>query len=97
MSNILPVNNNPCHDTKVFATFGVNEINLLARGDILLLHSDGLSEHDGGNYFPARVERLLVEAGDASATTVVSRLEADIRDAAKPEDDISVVVVRRTE
>lgn len=76
--------------------YEVNEINLLARGDILLLHSDGLSEHDGGNYFPSRVERLLADAAGASASEIASLIEADILDAAPPEDDISVVVARLT-
>jgi serine phosphatase RsbU (regulator of sigma subunit) len=76
--------------------YEVNEINLLNVGDILLLHTDGLTEHAGGNYFPQQVERLLGEIGDESSATICERLEEDLRQAAEPEDDISVVVIRKT-
>jgi len=76
--------------------YEVNEINLLATGDILLLHTDGLTEHAGGDYFPERVERLFAELRDEPAGSICTRLRDDILQAAPPEDDISVVVIRRT-
>ena len=77
-------------------TFAVNEINLLNAGDILLLLTDGLAEHARDGYFPERVERLLVEVGHESAEVICDRLREDLLATAKPEDDISVVVIRRT-
>jgi serine phosphatase RsbU (regulator of sigma subunit) len=75
--------------------YEVNEINLLNVGDILLLYTDGLSEHAEMTYFPGSVERLLAEVGDASASEICRRLREDILAAAPPKDDISVVVIRR--
>jgi serine phosphatase RsbU (regulator of sigma subunit) len=76
--------------------YEVNEINLLAVGDILLLHTDGLSEHGDGRYFPERLERLLAELRDESAAQICSRLREELLAFAPPQDDISAVVIRRT-
>ena len=39
--------------------YEMNEWTLMGRGDILLMHTDGLTEHEGpnGRYFPARSSR----------------------------------------
>lgn len=76
--------------------YEVNEINLLAVGDILLLHTDGLSEHAAGRYFPTGLERLLGELRDESAQEICVRLRQDLLDWGQPEDDVSVVVIRKT-
>lgn len=76
--------------------YEVNEINLLSFGDILLLLTDGLAEHDEGRFFPAVVERLFAECPDCSAADLCERLKQAILAAAPPADDISVVVIRRT-
>ena len=75
--------------------YTVNEIDLLAVGDILLLYTDGLSEHGGGEFFPGEVERLLAESPDMDARSICEALEARVLDYAAPEDDISFVVARR--
>jgi len=75
--------------------YEVNEINLLNVGDTLLLYTDGLSEHAGGRYFSERMEPLLTELRDAPAGAIFGRLREDILAYAKPDDDISVVVVRK--
>ncbi len=75
--------------------YQVNEIDLLGFKDVLLLHTDGLSEHGDGEYFPGRVEALLAEVGDLPAATIAERLREDLLEFAAPEDDISFVVVRR--
>ena len=43
--------------------YEMNEWTLMGRGDILLMHTDGLTEHEGpnGRYFPARSEQKLRE------------------------------------
>ena len=76
--------------------YTVNEINLLVAGDVLLLLTDGLAEHDKGRFFPGKVEQLLVECANVSAAELCRRLESAILKAAMPDDDISVVVIRRT-
>jgi serine phosphatase RsbU (regulator of sigma subunit) len=76
--------------------YEVNEIDLLAVGDILLLYTDGLSDHDGGRYFPARVESLLADMRDGTAREICDALRDDLVKQAAPADDISVVVIRKT-
>ena len=75
--------------------YEINEIDLLAVGDILLLHTDGPTEHADGCYYPDRLERLLVDAGDATAEELCSRIGKDLLSTAEPRDDISFVVIRK--
>jgi serine/threonine protein phosphatase PrpC len=77
-------------------SYTVNEIDLLAAGDVLLLFTDGLSEHAGGEYFPASVGRLLAASGDQTAEQICSAMTADLLAAGAPHDDISFVVVKKT-
>ena len=76
-------------------SYTVNEIDLLAVGDILLLYTDGLSEHGGGDFFPAEVEKLLADSPDMDARSICEALEARVLGYEAPEDDISFVVARR--
>jgi serine phosphatase RsbU (regulator of sigma subunit) len=76
--------------------YEVNEINLLNVGDILLLYTDGLGEHGGGRYFSERLEPLLTELGSVPAGVICKRLREEILAYAEPDDDISVVVIRKT-
>jgi serine phosphatase RsbU (regulator of sigma subunit) len=77
-------------------TYTINEIDLLADGDILLLFTDGLAEHAGGEYFPASVGRLLASSGDQTAKQICGALKADLLASAAPKDDISFVVMKKT-
>lgn len=76
--------------------FEVNEIDLLAIGDTLLICTDGLTEHDGGRFFPGAVEHLLDEHAGSSASELCRLLRAAILDAAPRTDDISAIFIRRT-
>lgn len=76
--------------------YTVNEIDLLAEGDILFLYTDGLSEHAAGQYFPAALETRLAEIQDRSAIEICAALKQDVLAFAPAEDDISFVVVKRT-
>ncbi|HEX6850955.1 MAG TPA: PP2C family protein-serine/threonine phosphatase [Candidatus Polarisedimenticolaceae bacterium] len=76
--------------------YQVNEINLLATGDILLLHTDGLSEHADGTFFPARVEPLLADSAGASASEICERLREALYAEGDPVDDVTVVVLKRS-
>jgi serine phosphatase RsbU (regulator of sigma subunit) len=77
-------------------SYEVNEIDLLNFGDTLLLFTDGLPEHGGGDFFPGVVERLLTDSVDLSAADFCERLRAAILEHGAPKDDISVVAIRRT-
>ena len=76
--------------------YEVNEIDLLAGGDILLLYTDGLGEHGNGKYFPGELQRLLAAHKDLPASEICERLRESLLDAAPQQDDVSVVVVKYT-
>jgi len=76
--------------------YTVNEIDLLASGDLLLLYTDGLSEHGGGSYFPTAVEALLGRVQDGTAAEICRQLERDLLAAAPAGDDITFVVIKKT-
>ena len=77
--------------------YEVNEINLMGSGDILLLYSDGLSEHSKGQeeYFPERLQSKLREVKEGSARTIFDEIHKDLLEFSAPRDDISFVVVKR--
>lgn len=74
--------------------YEVNEIDLLSRGDILLLYTDGLSEHGGGDYFPSEVQRLLAVHKDRTAEEICGSLRESLLETTPQRDDVSVVVVK---
>lgn len=76
--------------------YEVNDIDLLNHGDILLLYSDGLAEHADGAFYPEQVERVLVECAECTAAETLERLSRCIKESGDREDDISVIVIRRT-
>ena len=76
--------------------YTVNEIDLLASGDILLLYTDGLSEHAGGDYFPAAVEKTLASVRNQPAAVICEKLKQDVLAFETATDDISFVVIKKT-
>jgi serine phosphatase RsbU (regulator of sigma subunit) len=76
--------------------YTVNEIDLLADGDVLLLFTDGLSDHGGGSYFPDHLERILAASADQTAEQICVRLQKDLLAFAAPQDDVSFVVIKKT-
>jgi len=76
--------------------YAVNEWTLLGAGDLLVLYTDGLSEHGDDHYFPGRVEDRLREVKDLSAREIYDAIQADVVDFGPPADDITLVVVKRT-
>lgn len=80
--------------------YTVNEINLMGRGDILVLYTDGLTDHrdaQGGKYFPARLESMLRANKARPAREIFERIKADMLVFnPKPVDDITVVVIKKT-
>jgi serine phosphatase RsbU (regulator of sigma subunit) len=76
--------------------YEVNEIDLLGGGDILLLYTDGFSEHAEGSYFPDEPERVLAAHKDDTAEEICLRLRESMIARAPQQDDASVVVVKYT-
>lgn len=76
--------------------YTINEIDLLASGDLLLLYTDGLSEHAGGEYFPSVLTNTLVRIQDRSAAHICEELKQDLLAFAPATDDISLVVIKKT-
>jgi serine phosphatase RsbU (regulator of sigma subunit) len=76
--------------------YEINEWTLMGRGDILLMHTDGLTEHEGPNgpYFPRHVEQKLREVKHLGARQIYEALKADLMAFAEPTDDASIVVIK---
>jgi len=78
--------------------YTTNEINLMGNGDILLLYTDGLYEHQnekGDSYVSQKLEKTLQQIKERSAREIFSYLNQEIMDFAKPMDDISLVVIKK--
>lgn len=73
----------------------------LELGDILLLHSDGLSEArnaDQEEFGEARIEAAATRAGNATAPEIASRLAGQLEafcGREEPDDDVSIAVIRK--
>jgi serine phosphatase RsbU (regulator of sigma subunit) len=78
--------------------YEMNEWTLMGRGDILLLHTDGLTEHEGpgGRYFPGRLEQCLRRVKQLGARQIYDAINADLVEFGPPLDDVSVVVIKVT-
>jgi len=76
--------------------YEVNQLNLLAPGDILVLSTDGLAEHGGGDFISDVLEDLLRDVAAENAGAICRRIEQAVVQHGKPEDDITAVVVKRT-
>ncbi|MDI9613557.1 MAG: PP2C family protein-serine/threonine phosphatase [Acidobacteriota bacterium] len=73
--------------------YTVNELNLMGRGDVLLLYSDGLVD-PFSPYSQDRLERAVSAARDGSAEDICRGILADRHNAARPDDDLSLVVIK---
>jgi len=78
--------------------YEMNEWVLMGRGDLLLLHTDGLSDHRRQDqpYFPDRLEQVLREVKHLNAREIYEAIKKDLLAFADPIDDISVVVIKLT-
>ena len=78
--------------------YEMNEWVLMGKGDILLLFTDGLTEHRhaGDDYFPRRLEQTIRNVQDLPAADIYDAITADVLAFGAPSDDISLVVVKRT-
>lgn len=76
--------------------YEVNEWNLMGDGDILIIYTDGLIEHERGEelYAPTHLEKKLHEVKDKSAKEIFDAIKYDLLAFAEPQDDISFVVIK---
>jgi serine phosphatase RsbU (regulator of sigma subunit) len=77
--------------------YEINEWTLMGWGDVLLLHTDGLTDHRGaeGPYAPRQLENVLRETKTLGARQIYEAIIADVTRFAPPGDDISLVVIKR--
>lgn len=77
--------------------YRVNEIDLIGSGDIMVIYTDGLMEHtkDEVDYFPTHLEKVLHRYSGDSAFVIFEAIKDDVLAFAEPEDDISLVVIKR--
>jgi serine phosphatase RsbU (regulator of sigma subunit) len=79
--------------------YTVNEINLMGSGDILILYTDGLSDHrdaDGRKYFPGRLEQKLRESKHLPARDIFQGIKDDVLVFnSRPEDDVTFVIIKK--
>jgi serine phosphatase RsbU (regulator of sigma subunit) len=78
--------------------YQLNDWPLMGTGDILLLHTDGLSKHrrDEEVYFPLRAERVVRQRKDRSARDIYEAIVDDVLEFGAPSDDVSLVVIKRS-
>ncbi|HEV8267038.1 MAG TPA: SpoIIE family protein phosphatase, partial [Thermoanaerobaculia bacterium] len=77
------------------------ETGILATGETLLFHSDGLTDvldSRGSEFGDARVERVIARRAGASGEELVGALSAELADflgRKPPDDDVSIAAIRR--
>lgn len=78
--------------------YTVYEMNLMGSGDILVLFTDGLSEHGMENenlYFPNHLETALKAVKHKNAEEIYHHIKEDLLNFTKPQDDLSLVIVKK--
>jgi serine phosphatase RsbU (regulator of sigma subunit) len=79
--------------------YTVNEVNLMSPGDILLLMTDGLADHERSDdqpFVPLRLEAALRSVKHRSARSIFDHIRDQARAFAPLQDDLTLVVVKRT-
>jgi len=77
--------------------YQTNEISLMGNGDILLLFTDGLSEHgeEDRPWCRHRLEEVMKAVKDRTARGIVEGIREDLLAWGTPSDDISLVVIKK--
>jgi len=79
--------------------YTINEINLMGKGDILILYTDGLSDHrnsHGEKYFPERLEDRLKECKSLPARDIFHCIKNDLLAFhTQPVDDVTFVIIKK--
>jgi serine phosphatase RsbU (regulator of sigma subunit) len=74
--------------------YKVNELNLMGKGDVLLLYSDGLFD-SFSPFSRIRLERAVSHAKDCGAKEICEAILQARRASAPQSDDLSLVVIKR--
>jgi serine phosphatase RsbU (regulator of sigma subunit) len=76
--------------------YEMNDWTIMGRGDVLLMHTDGLTEHQrrGQQYFPTHLEGTMRGVKDRSAREIYDAIVEDLRRFTDPVDDVSFVVIK---
>jgi serine phosphatase RsbU (regulator of sigma subunit) len=76
--------------------YEINKWNLLGEGDILIIYTDGLIEHERGEelYAPHHLEKKLCEVKYLSSKEIFNAIKTDLLAFAEPQDDISFAVIK---
>lgn len=77
--------------------YTINEVNLMAPGDLLFLFTDGLGDHaaEGQSYVPGRFEATVRASKHLPAREIVAAVYEDMKRFAPLTDDTSLVVIKR--
>jgi len=75
--------------------YTVNELHLLGPGDLMLLCTDGLADHDEGRFLAGELEGCLRETASAPSKMICAALRERIGRWGPPTDDISFVVIKK--
>lgn len=77
--------------------YTINEVNLMAPGDLLILFTDGLGDHaaEGQSYVPGRFEATVRASKHLPAREIVAAVYEDMKRFAPLTDDTSLVVIKR--
>jgi serine phosphatase RsbU (regulator of sigma subunit) len=77
--------------------YTVNEVSLMGVGDIMLLQTDGLYEHTNGDepYTPRHLERIIRDVRELPPYQIVDAIYEDMVRYAPPQDDTSLVVIKK--
>ncbi len=73
--------------------YTVNELNLMGRGDVLLLYTDGLLD-SFSTFEKSHLERAVSRAKDGSAREICEAILQERRAAGPQTDDLSLVVIK---
>ncbi len=79
--------------------YSLNSINVMGKGDILLLFSDGFTEQDNGeqNYVKDRLEQQLIRSKHLSAREIFYGIKADFSTYCHSrDDDATLILIKRT-
>lgn len=74
--------------------YTVNEVRLMGDGDVLLLHTDGASDHVGGDLAGA-LEPTLRRVSSRSAREIVEVLHAELLSRGDLADDMTLVAIKK--
>ena len=75
--------------------YTVNELNLMGRGDVLLLYTDGLYD-PFSPFTKEQLERSVSRAKDGNARDICHAILRDCRAVAEQTDDVSLVVIKHS-